>query len=89
MILISDMRQFNISGNNETSKFDLYWRASIIVMETDSAHGVHESIHASSGYDATNRVSHAHFISINHLIKGTIQLIKNNVLKKGVDFKFP
>ena len=40
--LISDMRQFNIIGKNETSKFDMYWKAVIRAMETESTHGVHE-----------------------------------------------
>ena len=87
--LISYIRQYNIHGNNETSEFDLYWKSLIILMETESAHEVHERINASGDYDATNRISHAPFMSIKHIIKSTIQIIKNNVLQKGVDLKVP
>ena len=52
--LISDMRQFNIRGNNETSKFDMYWKAAIKAMDTESAYGVHERRHASRDSYATN-----------------------------------
>ena len=31
--LISDMRQFNIHFNNDTSEFDLYWKSVIRAME--------------------------------------------------------
>ena len=37
--LISDMRQYNIHGNNETREFNLYWKSLIRLMETESAHG--------------------------------------------------
>ena len=83
------MRKFNIIGNNETRKFDLYWKAAIRVMETESAHGAHARRHAAGDYDATNRTSHASFISINHLIKSTIDLFEKYELKQGVDFKVP
>ena len=73
--LISYMRQFNIRCNNETRKFDMYRKAAIIAMETESAHRVHERIPAAGDYDATNRISHATFISTNHLIKSTVQII--------------
>ena len=85
--LISDMRQFNISGNNETSEFDLYWKAAIRVMETERSHGEHERRHDAGDSDSTNRISHAHFIYTNHIIKSTIQLIEKYGMKQGVDFK--
>ena len=56
LILISDMRKFNIRGNNETIEFDLYWKAVIILMETESAHGVHARRHDADYYDATNSI---------------------------------
>ena len=87
--LISYMLQYNIHGNNETSQFDLYWKSLIRLMVTEIAHGAHERRHAAGDYDAINRISHATFMSTKHLIKSTIQLIKNNVLKKGVDLKVP
>ena len=87
--LFSYIRQYNIHGNNETSQFDLYWKSLIRLMETECAHEAHERRHAAGDYDAINRISHATFMSTKHLIKSTIQLITNNVLKKGVDFKFP
>ena len=40
--LIYYMLQYNIHGNNETSEFDLYWKSLIRLMDTESAHGVHE-----------------------------------------------
>ena len=67
----------------------MYWKSLIRLMETESAHGVHDRRHAAGDYDDINRISHAPFMSTKHLIKSTIQLITNNVLKKGVDFKFP
>ena len=85
MILISDMRQFNIHGNNETSEFDLYWKAVIRAMEMEITHGAHERRHAASDSNATNRISHAPFISTNHLIKITVQLLETYGTKKGVD----
>ena len=87
--LISDMRKFNINGNNDTSKFDLYCKSLIRVMETESSHGVHESRNTAGDYDATNRISHATFMSTKHLIKSTIQILEKDVLKKGVDSKVP
>ena len=51
--------------------------------------GMHERRHAAGDYDVTNRISHAPFMSIKHIIKSTIQLIKKDVLKKGVDLKVP
>ena len=87
--LISDMRQFNICGNNETGNFGMYWKVAIREMETEIAHGVHETRHAAGDYDATNRISHDNFISTNHLIKITIQLLEKYGLNQGVDFKVP
>ena len=81
------MRQYNIYGNNETSEFDLYWKSSIRAMETESAHGAHESRNSAGDYDATNSISHATYISTKHLIKITIQILEKDVMKKGVDFK--
>ena len=72
MSLISDTQKFNISGNNETSKFDMYWKAVIRAMETESTHGEHERIHAAGDSGDTNRISHAPFIPTNNLIKSTI-----------------
>ena len=34
LILIYYMRQFDICGNGETRKFDMYWESSIRAMET-------------------------------------------------------
>ena len=87
--LISDMRQYNIHGNNETSEFDLYWKSLIRAMDTESAHRAHESRHDDGDYDATNSISHATYMSTKHLIKSTIQILEKDVLKKGVDFKVP
>ena len=84
---ISDMRQFNISGNNEMSDFDLYWKSSIRLMDIESLHSAHERTRAAGDYDATNRISHDTFISTNHLIKITIQLLEKYRLKQGVDLK--
>ena len=39
--LISDMQKFNICGNNEASKFGMYWKSAIREMDTESAHGEH------------------------------------------------
>ena len=50
-------------------------------MDMESAHGVHDKIHSSGGYDDTNRISHAPFISTNHLIKTTIPILDKDVLK--------
>ena len=86
--LISDMRQFNICSNNETSEFYLYWKAAIIVIETEIAHGVHKRRHAAGDSDATNRISHSSFISTNYLIKITIQIFEKDGLKQGIEFKF-
>ena len=83
------MRQYNIHGNNETSEFDLYWKSLIRAMETESAHGSHESRNTAGDYDATNRISHATFMSTKHLIKSTVQILEKDILKKGVDFKVP
>ena len=74
--LISDIRQFNIRGKNEISEFDLYWKTVIRAMETEIAHRAYERIHAAGDYDATNRISHVTFISTNHLIKITIQILE-------------
>ena len=54
--LIYDMRQFNICGNNETSKFDLYWKSAIGVTETYIAHGEQDRRHAVDNSDANNRL---------------------------------
>ena len=54
--LISDMRQFNICGKNETSAFDVYWKSEIRGMETESAHGEHDRRHAAGDSYATNRI---------------------------------
>ena len=89
MSLISDMRQYNINGNNETSEFDMYCKSLIRAMETESAHGAHERRNSAGDYESTNSISHATYISTKHIIKSTIQFIKNNVLKKGVDLKVP
>ena len=83
------MRKFNIHGNNETSEFDLYWKSLIRAMETESAHGAHERRNSADYYDATNRISHATYMSTKHLIKSTIQILEKDVLNKGVDFKVP
>ena len=85
--LIYDMRQFNICGNNETSKFDLYYKYAIKVMEIESAHREHERRHAVGDYDAINMISHDPFIYTNHIIKSTIQILEKDILKQGVDFK--
>ena len=87
--LISDMRQFNIRENNKTSEFDLYWKAAIIVTDTESTHGAYERRHAAGDSDATNRLSHDTLIYTNHIIKSTIQLIEKYGLKQGVDLKVP
>ena len=81
------MQYFNICGNNDTSKFDMYWKSAIRAMETESAHGVHERRHAASDSYSTNRISHSPFMSTNHLIKSTIKLLKKDGLKKYFDFK--
>ena len=83
------MRKFNICGNNKTIKFDLYWESSIRVTETEIAHGGYDRINSAGDSDATNIISYATFISTNHLIKSTIQLIEKYELKKVVDFKVP
>ena len=85
--LISDMRQFNICGKNETSDFDLYWKSSLRLMDIESSHSAHERTRAAGDSDATNRISHDTFISTNHLIKSTIHLLEKYGLKQGVDFK--
>ena len=87
--LISDILKFNILDYHETSKFYLYGKAAIISVEMKSAHGAHERRHTAGDSDATNRISHATFISTNHLIKGTIQLLEKDGLKQGVDLKVP
>ena len=83
------MRRFNIRGKNETSEFDLYWKAEIIAMETESAHGAHERRNSAGDSDATNRISHSPFISTNLIIRTKIQIIEKDGIKKGVDFKVP
>ena len=85
--LISDMRQNNIHGNNETSEFDMYCKSLIRAMDTESAHRAHESRNSAGDYDSTNSISNATYISTKHLIKSTIQILEKDVLKKGVDFK--
>ena len=87
--LISDKRQFNICGKSDMSESDIYWKASIISMDTESARGAHERRHYSGDYDATNRISYATFISTIHIIKITIHLIEKYGLKQCVDFKVP
>ena len=87
--LISDMWQYNINGNNETSEFDMYCKSLIRVMDTESAHRAHESRNAAGDYDATNIITHATYMSTKHLIKSTIQSLEKYVLKKDVDFKVP
>ena len=72
---IYDMQQFNICGNNETRNVDMYWKAATRKMETESAHVVYERRHAAGDFDATNRISHAPFISTNNLVKITIQIL--------------
>ena len=84
---ISDMRKFNICGKNETSKFYIYWKVVIRAMETETAHGAHDRSHAAGDYDNTSRISHDPFISTNHLIKSTMQILEKDVLKQDVDFK--
>ena len=54
--LIDDIRQFNICGNNDTSKFDLYWKSAIGVTETYIAHGEQDRRHAVDNSDANNRL---------------------------------
>ena len=78
--LISYIRQCNICVNNETSKFDLYWKAAIRAIYMESAHEVHERIHYDGEYDATNRISHVPFVSTNHLVKFTIHILEKDGL---------
>ena len=85
--LISDMRQYNINGNNETSEFDLYWQSLIRAMETEIAHRAHESRNAAGDYDSTNIISHATYMSTKHLIKSTIQILENMYLGKVLTSK--
>ena len=56
-------------------------------METETEHGVHGRSHAAGDYDNTSRISHDPFISTNHLIKSTMQILEKDVLKQDVDFK--
>ena len=85
MSVIYDIRQFNIFGNNETSEFGPYWKSEIRAMDMESAHGEHERIHDAGDSDANNRISYSLFISTNHLIKITIHILENDILKQGVD----
>ena len=85
--LISDMRRFNIRGNNETSKFHMYWKAAIRVMETESAHGEHDRSHAAGDSDSTNRISRSTLIPTKHIIKSIIHILEKYGLKQCVDFK--
>ena len=86
---IYDMLKFIFFGKNETSEFDIYWKVVIRAMETETAHGSHDRSHAAGDYDNTSRISHDPFISTNHLIKITMQLLEKDVLKQDVDFKVP
>ena len=63
--------------------------AAIIYIEAESAHGAHERIYSSVYFDTTNRISHAPFISFNHLIKSTMHLLEWYGLKQIGDFKLP
>ena len=67
----------------------MYWKSAIRATEIESAHGEHDRRHSAGYYDATNKISHAPFISINHLIKSTMQLLEKYLLKQVVDFKVP
>ena len=69
------MRQFNICGNNETGDFGMYWKSVIRSMETEISHGEHERRHAAGDSGSTNRISYDLFISKNHIIKITIQIL--------------
>ena len=89
LILIYDMRKFNICGNNDTIKYYMYSKAVIRSMEIESAYGAHHRIHSAIDYDTTNRISHYPVISTNHIIKITIQLLEKYGLNQGVDFKVP
>ena len=86
---MSDMQILNCQGNAETSEFNIFWKGTIRVMETESAYRVYERIHTAGSSDTTNMVSHGPFISTNHLIKCTIILLENNGLKQEEDFKIP
>ena len=87
--MISDMRQLNCRGNTDISKFEIFWKGAMQAMEIESSHGAHEKRHAAGDSNTTNRVSHAPFISTNHLIKCTITLLEKDGLKQNLDFKVP
>ena len=87
--LISDMQKFHICGKMRQATFDIYQKAAIRATKTEITHKLHDRRHANYDYDSTNRISHATFISTNHLIKITIQILEKDVLKPGIDFKVP
>ena len=58
-------------------------------METESAHVAQGRRHTASDYNMINMVSHAPFISTNHIIKYTIMLLEKYGLKQEEYFKVP
>ena len=56
-------------------------------METESAHVAQGRRHTASDYNMINMVSHAPFISTNHLVKYTMMLFEKDGLKQEEDFK--
>ena len=67
----------------------MYCKSAIRSMDTKISHGTNKKRHAAGYSYTTNKISHAPFIYINHLIKSTIQLLEKYVLKQVVDFKVP
>ena len=53
-------------------------------MEIEVVYGVHERRYAASDSNATNRVSHAPFISTSHLIKCKIILLEKYGSKQNI-----
>ena len=67
----------------------MYWKAAIRAMETEIAHWAHKRRHTANDSDSTNRISHDSFISTNHLIKITMQLLEKDLLNQRVYLKVP
>ena len=63
------------------------YESAIKTTDKNIAHGAHERIYSSGASDATKNISHAPFISTNHLIKITVQLLETYGPNKGVDSK--
>ena len=84
--MVTDMRRFNCRGNNDLSKFELFWDYCSHVLDLENEAGAHYYRHAASDESTTTSVAYAPgVLSVPQLIKKIVELLTDDNKMQPMD----